>query len=500
MSQITRRAREIYQRLGLGTIGEPKTFGAVIDGETRPAGETFDAIDPSTSYRFARVARCGHEDSQQAVDSARACYESVWRRTTAAKRADVLRRVGAQLRTQRESLAVLECTDTGKPLGQALADIDIGARYFDFYANVAEALEGSVLPSPTDHFYYTLREPYGVTVHLIPWNYPIRIACRSAVPSLAAGNCCVIKPSERAGVTVTRLAEIALEAGLPPGALNVVTGLGAEVGEQLVRNRDVGFIAFTGSEPNGHQVLKSAAAGGTPVRLELGGKASQIVLDDAEIGAVAEAVINSIRSNAGQTCSTGMRLLVHEAAHDALVQSVTRLLQAITIGPALDDPELGPLIDKGQLNRVTEYCSAASQDGSLLYGGRPIADPSLPGYFFMPTLVDDLDPNSSAFHEPVFGPVVGITRVTDVQAAVELVNSAPDGLVCGVWTRNLGVAHRVARDVRVGQVYINTGGAGGGVEQPFGGTRRSGFGREKGFEAMVSYTQTKSVAVRIGPG
>ncbi len=498
MSRFTRRPREIYQYLGLGSDNGPKTFGAVIDGQACPAGDTFDAIDPSTSQPFATVARCGLEQSNQAIASARACYETVWRRTTAAKRADLLRRVGAQLRTERESLAVLECTDTGKPFSQALADVDIGARYFDFYANVAEALEGSVLPSPTDHFYYTLREPYGVTVHLIPWNYPIRIACRSAVPSLAAGNCCVIKPSERAGVTVTRLAEIALEAGLPPGALNVVTGLGVEVGQHLASNREAGFIAFTGSEPNGLEVLKAAAATGVPVRLELGGKASQIVLDDAEIDAVAQAIVNSIRSNAGQTCSTGIRLLVHEGVHDAFVESLAHRVKSIVIGAAIDDPDLGPLIDQPQIDRVANYCSSASRSGRLLYGGRPLADPAHPGYFFMPSLFDDLDPNAKAFHEPVFGPVLGITRVTDIDAALELVNSAPDGLVCGVWTKRLDVANRVAREVRTGQVYVNTGGVGGGVEQPFGGTRRSGFGREKGFEAMVSYTQTKSVAVRIG--
>ncbi len=475
-----------------------ESYAAFIGGERVQGQATFEDIDPSTGQAFARVARCGPAEVDQAVAAAREAHEKVWRRTLPVERARALHHIAELLRRDHEEIAQLESVDTGKPLKQARADATVAARYFEFYANIVESLFGDTIPAIEDGFAYTLREPWGVTAHIVPWNYPIQISCRSIAPALAAGNCCVLKPAEEAPLTAIKLGELVLEAGLPAGALNVVPGLGEEAGAALAGHPGVDHVAFTGSPEVGALVTKAAADNSVPTTLELGGKSPNIVFADADLAATVPVVVNSIIQNAGQTCSAGSRLLVHEAVHDRVVEEVSDRFAKITIGAGLEDPDLGPIISARQHERVSGYIERGRDHGELLAGGgRPEADALRDGYFLEPTLFDRVAPDAPIAREEVFGPVLVASTFTDLDEAVAIANGTDYGLIAAIWTRDVSVAHRVARDLRVGQVYVNTYGAGGGVELPFGGYKRSGHGREKGYEALIAYTQTKSVAMKF---
>jgi aldehyde dehydrogenase (NAD+) len=477
----------------------PKTLRctALIGGEQVDTGTTFEDIDPATGEVLAEIARCGAPEVDAAVAAARAAHAE-WRERAPADRARVLRLVAEAIRGEADELARLETLDTGKPLSQARADVDVAARYFDFYAGTLEAFYGETVPLGRDLFVYIEREPHGVTGHIIPWNYPAQMVGRTVAPALAVGNCCVLKPAEEAQVTPLRIGSLALEAGLPPGAFNIVTGFGEEAGAALAAHPGIDHLSFTGSTEVGRLVGKAAAENVVPVTVELGGKSPNIVFADADLERAVPVVIRSIIQNAGQTCSAGARLLVHEAVHEHVRETVAARFRSLRLGPGLEDPDVGPLISERQRSRVATLVDEGRDEGRLVAGGGAPDDERLArGFFFEPTLFDEVSPESAIAREEIFGPVLVMTPFRDAEEAAEYANATQYGLVAGVWTRDVSAAHRLARELRVGQVFVNGYGAGGGVELPFGGWKQSGHGREKGFEALHTYTRTKAVAVSL---
>ena len=479
------------------SVASVGNYPAIIGGEKVNGSETFDVVDPSTGQICAAVTRCGEAEVDQAVQAARETHENNWRRTTPAERARILHKIAELLRRDHEELSRLESTDTGKPLAQARADATVAARYFEFYANNIESLYGDTIPALSDTFVYTVREPFGVTGHIIPWNYPIQMGCRSVAPALATGNCCVLKPAEEAPLTPIKLGELALEAGLPPGALNVVPGYGKEAGAALSAHSSIDHLAFTGSVAVGQLVSKAAAENVIPVTLELGGKSPNVVFADADIESAVPVIVNSIIQNAGQTCSAGSRLLIQESVQEQVVEAVAGAFGDITIGPGLEDPDLGPIISREQLERVESYVQTGKQEANLLAGGAtPQGEKFGDGFFFEPTLFGGVSPGGKLSQEEVFGPVLVATPFDNVEDAADIANGTDYGLIAAVWTADVGKAHWLAREIRAGQVYVNTYGAGGGVELPFGGFKKSGHGREKGYEALYEYSQVKTVAIK----
>ena len=474
------------------------SYPALVGGDEVETKESFQDVDPSTGQALAEVARCGAVEVDQAVAAAREVFERTWRRTIPSERARLLRRLADLMRQELASLAEMESRDTGKPLRQARTDAEVAARYFEFYAGTVEAMYGDTIPAVADMLVYTLREPYGVTGHIVPWNYPMQIGARTVAPALAAGNCCVLKPAEEAPLTALRIGQLALEAGLPPGALNVVPGYGEEAGAALAAHPSIDHLAFTGSAEVGTLVAKAAAEHITPVTLELGGKSPNLVFADADIQTAVPVIVNSIVQNAGQTCSAGSRLLVEEAVHDDVLDAVADRFRTIRIGRGIDDPDLGPLISAEQRDRVRGYVEAGRSEAELVVGGSiPDGEGLANGFFFQPTLFDQVPAEASIAREEIFGPVLAVGTFHDADEAIRLANSSEYGLIAAVWSRDVSRAHWLAREIRAGQIYVNTYGAGGGVELPFGGFKRSGYGREKGYEALLGYTQTKTVAVRL---
>ncbi|MDP2263950.1 MAG: aldehyde dehydrogenase family protein [Hydrogenophaga sp.] len=472
-----------------------------IDNQRQAAasGQTLSMIDPATGQAFDSIARSGADDVDQAVRSARQAQDQVWGRTPAAERGRLLMALSRAVAAHADELASIEQHDCGKPTRQAEADALALVRYFEFYAGACDKLHGETIPYQDGYSVLTWREPHGVTGHVIPWNYPMQIFGRSVGGALAAGNSCVVKPSEDACLSLLRVAELAAEVGLPPGVLNIVTGYGHEVGDALARHPGIDHISFTGSPRVGTLIQQVAAERHCPVTLELGGKGPQIVFADADLDAAVPVLLNAIVQNAGQTCSAGSRLLVEASLYEPLLERLGTAFTRLRAGPPLMDLDLGPLIRASQLERVDAFLAQAHADGiATVATGQIVAESDAGGFYRAPVLLRDVPVQHRLAQEEVFGPVLSAMCFRDEDEAVSMANATDFGLVAGVWTRDGARQFRMARAVRAGQVFVNNYGAGGGVELPFGGTRASGHGREKGFEALYGFTTLKTVAFRHG--
>lgn len=476
--------------------GTPSTTHSFVAGEDLPAADSFDNVDPADGSVIGGVGRGGAREVDAAVQAAAAVQRS-WARTTPEQRSTVLTRLADLLDRDRERLARLESQDTGKPLGQARTDAQVAARYFRFYAHAIDSYYGVSIPLGPDLHVYTRREPYGVVGSVIAWNYPLQLLARAVAASTATGNAVVVKPADETPRTAVEVARLAVEAGLPAGVFNVVTGLGAEAGAALVQHPGVAHLGFVGSTATGSSIAHAAAERVVPTVLELGGKSAHVVLPDADLDLAAGFIARGVLQNAGQTCSAGSRLVVHHSVRAELVDKVAARLRATTLGPGLADPDLGPLVSRRQQERVRGYVEG-STSGEIVLGGHAPKDEALAaGAFWLPTLVDGVDPTSPIAQEEVFGPVLVTMPFSEEEEALALANGTAYGLLAAVWTKDLTRAHRLAADLQAGQVFVNTYGAGGGVELPFGGVKKSGYGREKGVEALDNFTQTKTVVVHL---
>ena len=462
-------------------------------------GRTLPVIDPSDGQPFDDIQRSDERDINDAVRAARRCFEGPWSALSAAERGRLLMALSRKVAEHADELAAIEQRDCGKPTSQAAADAAALARYFEFYAGACDKFHGETIPYQNGYSVFTWREPHGVTGHVIPWNYPMQIFGRSVGGALAAGNCCVVKPAEDACLSLIRVAQLAAECGFPPGAINIVTGYGHEVGDALARHAGIDHISFTGSPKVGTLIQQVAAERHCPVTLELGGKSPQIIFADADLDAAVPVVINAIVQNSGQTCSAGSRVLIEQPIYDALLSRLGEAFEALRVGPATMDLDLGPLIRQTQQQRVWDFLSdAQAAHIPIVAQGSVVDEAPDTGFYQAPVLLADVPVDHRIAQEEVFGPVLSAMPFTDEDHAVELANATHFGLVAGVWTRDGARQFRMARRVKSGQVFINNYGAGGGVELPFGGYKSSGYGREKGFEALYGFTVLKTVAVRHG--
>jgi aldehyde dehydrogenase (NAD+) len=464
------------------------------------SGRTVPVFAPAEGKAFAAIAAGNAQDVESAIAAARSAVEDgAWGRMTALERGRILAKIGQRIADHADELTLIEARDTGKPMKQARADIVAVARYFEFYGAAADKVHGDTVPFLDGYFVATVYEPHGVTGHIIPWNYPAQMFGRTVAPSLAMGNATVVKPAEDACLSVLRLAEICAEAGLPEGALNVVPGLGEEAGAALANHAGIDFISFTGSPEVGTLVQTAAAKTHIGCTLELGGKSAQIVFSDADLQAALPVLVGGIIQNAGQTCSAGARVLVHRPIYERVAGMLADRFSQLQCGTPEMDLDLGPVISANQKRRVESFIARSKADGIQELARGSIA-PNAPsdGYFVPPVVYTQVPRTHTLACDEVFGPVLALMPFDDEADAIRLANATPYGLVGGVWSGDGSRAMRVAKKVRVGQLFINGYGAGGGIELPFGGMKKSGHGREKGFEALYEFASLKTIVLKHG--
>jgi aldehyde dehydrogenase (NAD+) len=474
-------------------ISDTRTYGGVyLAGRRDGRGNAAPLIDPSTAETFGEMRMADRADVDEVVSAASAAALP-WKERAPVERSRVCRRVADLILDRREMLTELVVRDAGLPLSIARREVETASRYFEYYAGLADKLFGDSIPLGPTAIDFTVRDPWGVCAIILPFNFPLQLTARDLAPALATGNTVVLKPPEQAPLAALALAALCGEAGAPDGAVTAVTGLGQDVGEALVRHPQISHVTFTGSAATAQRVLEATASTITPTTVELGGKSPHIIFADAEIERAVETIVNTTFKTAGQACSAGTRFLVDRRVHDEFVTALRAALASLRVGPAASDPAIGPLISAAQRDDVVSAIAAAEVEGVLVTRGQNPSDSR--GYFVSPTLLDNVYANAPAAQEEIFGPVAAVVTFTDEAEAVALANATRFGLVVGIWTRDVGRALRVAQRIDAGQVFVNSYGVGGGVELPFGGYKRSGFGRVKGVAGAVEYTQIKNICI-----
>jgi len=456
--------------------------------------ETIPVTSPVDGMEYGRIARGKAYEVNLAVGAAHKALNGPWGKLSATERGRIMIRIADKVLERIDELSKLEAKDTGKPLSTARNDIIVLARYFEYYGGAVDKVHGQIIPFMNDYTVMLMREPHGVTGHIIPWNYPAQMLGRTLAPALAMGNATVLKPAEDTSMSALAIAAIAAEIGLPEGALNIVTGLGHEAGAALTSHPEVNFLTFTGSNEVGTLVQEAAARNAVKCVLELGGKSPQIVFEDADLNRALPVIIRAIVQNAGQTCTAGSRLLVQRSIYDDFIARVADAFRQTKVGTPEMDLDCGPLMNPAQLKRVTGYIEAAKADSiPLLAEGEIAGGVPSSGYYVRPALFGPVPRSNSLALEEVFGPVLAAFPFDDEADAVTLANGTDYGLLAAIWTESGARQQRVAKKVQAGQVFINCYGAGGGVELPFGGVKKSGHGREKGFLALEEMSTTKTL-------
>lgn len=470
-------------------------YGLFIGGEYVDArsGSTVAVEDPGTETPFTTAADAKSEDVDRAVEDSRAAFDE-WSSYAPDERGELLRAVGEAIENHAEEIGTLLALENGKPFAQAKGETMGGARYFEYYGGFADKIHGSSIPLTDDKVDYTVREPLGVTAQIIPWNGPLDVFCRSVAPALAAGNTAVVKPAEQTPLSGVKLGEIAVEAGLPPGVLNVIPGFGEEAGAPLASHPEVDGVSFTGSTEAGREVSKLAVDNLTHVHTELGGKNPAVVYPDANLDDVVSDILMAIFTvGTGQGCSATDRLVLHSDVYDEVLDRLVDRIADITIGHSMDDPDMGPLAHEEQYEKVLRYLDIGRKEaGDPVVGGETL---DRKGYFVEPTIFEATNDARIAQKE-IFGPVLTVIEFEDEAEAIRIANGTQYGLVGGIYTQDIGRAYRFAREVDAGQIYINEWWP-SGVETPFGGYKQSGIGREKGLEAINEFTQVKNVCASL---
>lgn len=475
--------------------------GVFIANRWSPAasGKTLQTMAPAEGVAFAEIAAGDEPDITRAVRAARASLSGAWGRMSALERGRLLTKLSYAIADHAEDLAQLEARDTGKPLKQARADMVATARYFEYYGGAADKVHGDTIPFLPGYFVTTEHVAHGVVGHIIPWNYPAQMFGRTVAPALAMGNASVVKPAEDACLTPLRLAELAAEVGFPEGAINVVPGLGEAAGAALSSHPEIDFVSFTGSPEVGTLIQSAAARNHIGCTMELGGKSPHVLFADADLDVAIPVIANTMVQNAGQTCSAGSRLLIEKSIYDEATARLAEKFASLRAGTPEMDLDLGPVINATQKQRIQRFFDRAEEDGVPVLSRGSIAEGVPEGaYFVEPRVYGPVPRGNDLAAKEVFGPVLSVQHFSDESDAVALANDTDYGLMAAVWSLDGNRALRVARGIRAGQVYVNAFGAGGGVELPFGGMKKSGHGREKGFAALHDMSTLRTTIIKHG--